>query len=349
VGAHYSRVGIDGGRRLEIRHTIVVSAQFTPPLLFRNAHLQSILPTLKWRRLLLARRASAMLDAAQEHILDCGDGVRLMGLHSPHRDATSRPLAMLLHGWEGDADSLYVLSLASHLYSLGYDIFRLNFRDHGPTHHLNRDIFHSCRIAEVIGAVRAVQEKFSPTSLNLAGFSLGGNFALRIAARAPQAGIRLAHAVAVCPVLSPRKTLDALQAGWFVYEQYFVRKWKSSLRIKQQLFPRHFDFDEIFRLDNLNDMTDVLVRKYSEFPDMHTYLEGYAIVGEALTGLTVDSHILLAADDPIIPIHDAALLARSPKLAVNILPRGGHCGFLESVTRASWADNTIGRILETQN
>ena len=34
-----------------------------------------------------------------------------------------------------------------------YDVARLNLRDHGDSHHLNDEIFHSCRIAEVVGAV----------------------------------------------------------------------------------------------------------------------------------------------------------------------------------------------------
>jgi len=303
---------------------------------------------MKVRRPVLARRARALLACAREHVLDCGDGVRLMGVHSAHpvtADAKPRPLVMLFHGWEGSADSLYLLSLGSHLFEQGYDIFRLNFRDHGPTHHLNRDIFHSCRIAEVVGAVRAVQELFSPPSLSLAGFSLGGNFALRVAVRAPKEGIRLKHAIAVCPVLCPRKTLVALETGWFVYEQYFVRKWKSSLRIKQRCFPEHFDFGEILRMKNLYDMTDVMVRQHSHFPDTPTYLKGYAIVDDVLADLQVDSHVLLAADDPIIPAHDAQFLARSPKLSIATAPHGGHCGFLDRFGSESWADREVARIL----
>jgi predicted alpha/beta-fold hydrolase len=324
-------------------------APFTPPAWLRNAHLQSVLPSLKLRRPLLARRATAMLACATEQILDCGDGVRLMGLHSAHpstADAPSRPLVMLLHGWEGSADSLYMLSLGGYLFDRGYDIFRLNFRDHGPTHHLNRDIFHSCRIAEVVGAVKAVQEKFSPSGLSLAGFSLGGNFALRVAVRAPKVGIKLACAIGVCPVLHPRTTLAALEKGWFVYERYFVHKWKSSLRIKQRHFPEQFDFAEIMRMQNLNDMTDVLVRRHTEYPDMPTYLNGYAIVEDVLSELQVESHVILAEDDPIIPAHDVRFLAQSAHLNVTTVKHGGHCGFLDRMHSESWIDRTVAGILE---
>ncbi|MBC7984978.1 MAG: alpha/beta hydrolase, partial [Candidatus Obscuribacterales bacterium] len=129
---------------------------FSPPWLLRNAHVQSVLPSLKIRRPLLMRRARAMLAVSKPVLLDCGEGVRLLGMHSAQPNAqiaaqgTQRSeLVVLIHGWEGSADSLYVMSLAGYLFDHGYHVFRLNLRDHGPTHHLNEDIFHSCRIAEV--------------------------------------------------------------------------------------------------------------------------------------------------------------------------------------------------------
>jgi predicted alpha/beta-fold hydrolase len=315
---------------------------FTPPWLLRNAHVQSILPSLKLRKPLLARRVRAMLTASQSILLDCGDGVRLLGMHSPQPSAVGArgELVVLIHGWEGSADSLYIMSLAGYLFDHGFDVFRLNLRDHGPTHHLNEDIFHSCRIAEVVGAVRAIQEQLKPAALSLAGFSLGGNFCLRVAARAPAAQIRLRKVIAICPVLSPHRTMEALEAGWFGYQRYFIQKWKRSLREKQIHFPKKYDFAEIFKEQSLSTMTDVLVRRHSEFADVNSYLNGYAIVGDALADLKVESHVVLAADDPIIPVRDVDGLAKSAALHIKVLNHGGHCGFVDRLGRESFADRT---------
>jgi predicted alpha/beta-fold hydrolase len=324
------------------------TAHFLPPRFLRNGHVQSVVSSLTFRRPFLRRRAKALLANSREHILDCGDGVRLMGFHSAQPNTNNnepRPLVILLHGWEGHAESNYVLSLGSYLFGKGFDIFRLNFRDHGPTHHLNRDIFHSCRLPEVVGAVQAVQRLFSPSSMSIAGFSLGGNFALRVAAKAPQAAIKLQHAIAVCPVLHPKKTLAAMEKGWFVYQKYFIRKWKSSLRIKQKCFPEHFDFSNILRMSSLNDMTDVMVRHHSEYADLSTYLDGYAIVDDVLANLTVDSHVILAEDDPIIPVHDVRFLAQSPHLKITTVKHGGHCGFMDRLHTESWLDRNVAAIL----
>jgi len=136
------------------------------------------------------RRAAALRAGAQQWLLDCGDNVRSQGFLTPARmremphGPACRHIAVVLHGWEGSADSCYVISLGAELLARGYDVLRLNLRDHGDSHHLNREIFHSCRLAEVVGATRAVAERFPAAQIFLTGFSLGGNFMLRVAADA---------------------------------------------------------------------------------------------------------------------------------------------------------------------
>lgn len=321
---------------------------FAPPSWLTNPHLQSILPSLRLRRLLLASRARDLLACSKEQILDCGADVRLLGHYSSREAAGKAPakdLVVLLHGWEGSADSLYVLSLGSYLFERGCDIFRLNFRDHGDSHHLNEEVFHSCRLDEVVGAVHCVQKRHPQRRLSLAGFSLGGNFALRVAARAPAAGIRLEQAVAVCPVLSPHSTMEALEHGPFIYQQYFLSKWKRSLRLKQQLFPQRYDFSFILQQRSLRAMTALLVERYSEFADLDAYLHGYSVVGDALANLEVPAHLLVALDDPIIPARDLKDLARNPNLHLIAAANGGHCGFMDRINSESWADRQIAQLL----
>src|SRR3546814_15925587 len=77
----------------------------------------------------------------------------------------------------------------------------------------------------------------------VAGYSLGGNFALRLALRAPGAGLQLAPVAAVCPVLDPARTMDAMEAGLPFYLWHFERKWRSSLARNRALFPQRHDFD----------------------------------------------------------------------------------------------------------
>jgi len=321
------------------------NVRFEPPRWLANPHLQSILPSSPPRRALTARRAAPLLAASRDMLVDCGDGVRLHGHYAAQRGA-ARDLVLLVHGWEGSAESQYVLSAAQYLFERGFEIFRLNLRDHGPSHHLNPELFHSCRIAEVVGAVRSIQQMFPARVLSMVGYSLGGNFALRVAARAPAAGIELRQVVAVCPVLDPAHTLDRLENGLWIYCNYFVLKWRSSLRLKRRAWPDLYDLDELLESRDLTQMTEQLVLKYSGFPDLMSYLHGYAIVGDALANLAVPSRIIAALDDPIIPAQDLARLAASPRLVISAVQRGGHCGFLENLARESWADRQVFTTLD---
>jgi predicted alpha/beta-fold hydrolase len=332
------------------RRTPVTSGDFRPPPWLRHPHVQSIYPSLPLRRRAVERRCDALLRASRDVLVDGGDGVRLLAHVATQGDvgrSAAHSLAVLIHGWEGSANSLYVLALGQSLLEAGYDVARLNLRDHGESHHLNAELFHSCRIDEVVGAVRTLQRTHGASRrLCLAGFSLGGNFALRVGARAAEAGIDVSRIVAVCPVVDPEHTLVRLEHGWALYRQYFIWKWRRSLRRKQRAWPEVYaSLGDILRLDNLTDMTGRLAVHYGGFPSLQEYLHGYSLVGPALERLTASpglrARIISAADDPIIPASDLERIARPPNLEVTLTSFGGHCGFYGGRSGSSWLERVV--------
>jgi len=318
---------------------------FDPPVGLRHRHVQSLLAGWPWRYRWLRPRAAALLAASRDEVLDCGAGVRLLGHYGaqPHE---SRGLAILLHGWEGSAAASYVVSTGTALYGAGYDVFRLNFRDHGETFALNRDLFHSCRIDEVVGALRAIAARHPARRTFLIGHSLGGNFALRAAARAPAAGIDVTKVVAICPVLRPSSTMRALEDGLWVYRKYFLNRWRRSLLAKAACFPELYDFGNLRRFPTLTATTEFFATRYAGFADLDSYLAGYAITGDALAGLAVPTRLIAAADDPVIPIADLKDLAVTRALTIEVFAHGGHCAFLEDYRLRSWLDRAVVAELE---
>jgi hypothetical protein len=313
---------------------------FRPQRLLRGPHLQTLLASVGPRRADVAERSRGVLNASRDLVLECGDGVRLLAHHSAHGDG-ERDLVVLLHGWEGSAQSQYLLSAAASLFDQGYDVVRLNLRDHGPTHHLNRELFHSCRIDEVVGATSEIAQRIAHRRLLFVGYSLGGNFALRVALRAPGRGIRLDAVAAICPVLDPAQTMGHLESGSFIYRRYFIFKWARSLRMKAAAWPGVFDFSKILATPSLASMTRDLVETFTDFPAVEVYLRGYALVGEILAPLEVPSLIIAADDDPIISAEGLSRLARPKSLFIDAQPFGGHCGFLEGLRGPSWADRRV--------
>ena len=316
-------------------------SEFLPPRWLRSPHLQSVLSSSPLRAIRARRRLHAIAATHDEHLVDGGDGVRLHGLHSVVRGVPSRGLALLLHGWEGSAESSYMRLTAAELLHRGFEVFRLNFRDHGDSHHLNEGLFHSNRIDEIVDALRAVAARWPIQPLFAAGYSLGGNFALRLALRAHSHGLPLQRAVAVCPLLDPARAMDAMEAGLPFYMRYFERKWRGSLARKRELFPQAHGFDDgVLRL-RMRALTEWMVLRHTGFASLDDYWNGYSVAGERLRALPIPADILMAADDPVIPLREFEAIAGFPNVQVELAAHGGHCGFIENAKLDGYAERWV--------
>ena len=321
--------------------------EFAPPKSLRGPLAQSLIANMGPRRFRVLSDASTMLANARDEVVDCGNDVRLLLHHTPPRSGELHQVVILIHGWEGSANSTYLLSAATRLSEAGYRIVRINLRDHGNSHHLNEGMFHSCRLTEVIGAVRWVQTTFPDEAILLVGFSLGGNFSLRIAAKAVDEQLKIEQVIALCPVLDPKQTMITLDEGWLGYRMFFIRKWRYSLEKKKAAFPNVYDFSNLKRFSTLRSMTNYFVQRYTDFPDLESYLNGYSLTGERLAGLTVPAKILLASDDPVIPVSDLERIAQPSCLTVDRSEYGGHCGFLSGYRLNSWLDQYILDVVDS--
>jgi len=315
-------------------------SKFVPSLGLRSGHTQSLLSSSGIRRRAVTMRSAAVRKAGEVWTLDGGDGIRLQGLYSP-QSADSKGLVVLLHGWEGSVNSNYVLGNAARLYAAGFDIFRLNFRDHGDTHHLNHEIFHSCRLDEVVTALRNLQDRLAAKNWFLAGYSLGGNFSMRVGLKAMEASLDIRHIVAVCPVINPANAMISMEQGIRFYEWYFERKWSRSLRIKQAAFPELYGEENWYDIKGLRERTHYLATRHAGFESADEYFRGYSIADDRLAPLAVPATLLTSADDPVVPVADFEHLPENPGIELVITKYGGHCGFLKNWKLESMAEDLI--------
>ncbi|WP_395374022.1 YheT family hydrolase [Marinicella sp. W31] len=312
-----------------------------PPIRPKNRHLQSFLASarLRLRRL---KEGNPVIEKQQEVMLDTPDA-RLQGFYTP---GNTDQLSILLHGWEGSAESTYIQLLANTLHEQGHAIFRLNFRDHGATHHLNKDLFHSCRLQEVVDAIAAAQRQHPYQHNNLIGFSLGGNFALRVASKADSANIRLQRVFSVSPPINPKNSMIAISAS-SIYSRYFLNKWKRSLQIKADLYPQLFTNTAWQPENSLESLTRMLILQLTEYDTTDDYFAGYSITPEIISTISTPTHIITAWDDPVIPFDDFNSIDRLSQVQIKASPHGGHCGFIQGWSMRSWVEDYI--IEETQH
>jgi predicted alpha/beta-fold hydrolase len=304
--------------------------------IFRSGHTNSILAGSPARKLVAQRKSKYFRKQAKQTIIPAGHGIRLSALYNT-QEKTSYPVVVLLHGWLGCADSLYLITLGNFLFKQGFHVVRLNLRDHGNSHHLNEKIFHSCRIQEVINACIHIQHEFKQ-SISLIGFSLGANFALRINAFTTPQQLDLKSTISFCPVIDPSSTLNALEHSLLVYRNYFMQRWKASFHQKAETFPHLYSKKTFDTARTLTQATENLATRYAGFNNLHSYLNGYSIAGDRLSTLQSSAHIVLAKDDPIIPWEDQNKLATNQHSNIVLTEHGGHCGFLEPNLCSPWIE-----------
>jgi predicted alpha/beta-fold hydrolase len=297
---------------------------YAPPWWLRNPHVQTVVGS-RGRAYWVDKRARSLKQASERRLVQATSGARLETWHNLQN---GRPAVIIIHGWLGHADSGYVLSAATALASHGFSVVRLNLRDHGETTDLNEQLFHSARIDEVVDAVAEIRSAIGEP-VALLGFSLGGNFALRVASAT---GI---PALAVCPAMDPAASTTAIDQGLAIYRWFFVRKWHAALAAKQAAFPELYDFGPAMNLRRVASLTELFVREYTPFHDLQDYFDRYTLTGRTLSN--TPGTIVYAEDDPVIPTSGFADLPASLKVVP--IRRGGHCAFVTKPSEASWIDH----------
>jgi len=330
--------------------------EFRPNRLIAHPQLQTIIASRGPRHRAWLRRGSLMQALAQPQVFDTGViehgvAVRLGGWYSPQPQTTaSRGLAVLIHGWQGAHDSTYLYSMACQLHAGGWDVLRLNLRDHGGSETLNRGMFNSARIDEVLGAIRSAQQVHAaahPSApLVIVGFSLGGNFALRVALKGPAQGIHPALSVAICPVLDPHAAMQAIDTGPHIFRAYFAGKWRNTLRAKAAAWPGHYDFRRHLPVRGLVGATRMFAEDFTPYGGYEAYAGAYHLHARQLMEAPSPLAVIMAQDDPVIPFRDfAELRATGAVRSFDAPAHGGHCGFIENLRLDSWAEARVMELL----
>ena len=120
-----------------------------------------------------------------------------------------------------------------------------------------------------------------------------------------------------------------------------MRKWRSSLQRKQQLFPDAYVFDQRFLKQRMRELTAELIERYTEYGSLANYLDGYSIHEDRLAALAVPTAILTSEDDPIIPVADFRSLQLPHQVDLHVAPHGGHCGFIRDWSLRSYAEDFL--------
>ena len=185
------------------------------------------------------------------------------------------PTIVALHGLNGSSDAHYMRGIAAKAFARGMNVVRLNQRNCGGTEHLSAGLFHSGpHRRRPARDRRAHRRSTACRSIAVAGYSLGGNLALKLAGEYGDAPPSALMAVAaVSPILEICECVHALERpGNWLYQWNFVRDLKARMRRKDRLWPGLFDLSKLEAdQDGARSSTRSTPRRTSASPDAEDY------------------------------------------------------------------------------
>src|SRR5499427_9423978 len=184
---------------------------------------------------------------------------------APQRHAT----LIALHGLNGSSEAHYMRGLAAKAFARGMNVVRLNQRNCGDTERLSEGLFHSGLTADAAHVLHELAHVDGLQTLAVAGYSLGGNLALKLAGEyGPNAPGELVAVAAVSPIIEISQCTRALERkeNW-LYEWNFVRDLKRRMRRKEQCRPGRFDLTRLSAIKSVREFDEVYTAPYFGFRD----------------------------------------------------------------------------------
>lgn len=262
------------------------------------------------------------------------------------------PTLMTLHGLEGSSDAHYMRGLADKAFRRGFNVVRLNQRNCGGTEHLSEGLYHSGLTGDPLSVLRELADHDGLTSIVVAGYSLGGNLALRLAGElGDDAPPWLAAVSAVSPTLELAACMDALERpANRLYEWNFMQSLHRRLRRKAAAFPEVYDTRGLWRIWRVRAFDERYTAPHHGFSSAADYYHRAASM-RVIERVRVPALVITSEDDPFIPpepFRDPRVTA-NPYLTVVMTKHGGHCGYIEAARDGYdgyWAEQAIVEFAE---
>ena len=295
---------------------------FRPCLGMRCGHRQTVLGNLL--------PGGRFPHVARSHQLSLRDG-DLLVVHDdmPADWKPQGPVAVLVHGLGGDHRSGYMVRIAAKLKQRGVRVFRMDQRGCGAAAFLSTRTAHAGRSDDIADLLDWVTSCCPGSKVSLVGFSLGGNAVLKLAGETGSSiPWQLKLVIAVAPPINLEYCAVQLsRPRRRFYDRRFVRQLCRQVRNRCQQMPAAEDLPSGMRPRSVFEFDDCYTSQVNGFRDAVDYYD-QSSAGSRLDSISIETRILVAEDDPVVPIEIFDDISYPDCLRLLKTEHGGHLGYL---------------------
>jgi predicted alpha/beta-fold hydrolase len=315
---------------------------YLPKRGLRNGHLMTV---YVWGR----SRRFPLLGPPEDRLFEVAPGTRVLAHCHWQADRAAHPALLALHGLEGSSSAHYMRGLADKAVAAGFNVVLLNQRNCGGTEQLAEGLYHSGLTADADHVIRELSQRDGIERIVVAGYSLGGNLALKLAgeyAGSPPPPLR--GVAAVSPVMELAACVGALERKRnAIYQWNFVRGLRARMRRKAQHYPGRFAVDRLAGVRTVRQFDEVFTAPHFGFRDASDYYHRASAM-RVIDRVRLPALVITAEDDPFVPVEPFRhpSITTNPHIQLLVTRHGGHCGFLTEAVNGDdgyWAERQIIR------
>lgn len=316
---------------------IIKKSTYITPIIFRNAHLQTVYPSY-FRKVKGVIYRRERVDMPDNDFIDID-----------WSETGSDNLVILSHGLEGDSTRPYMLGMIKAFNRRNWDGVSFNFR--GCSGEMNRTVrfYHGGTTEDLDMVIYHIIKKYHYKRIALVGFSLGGNLTLKYVGEKGNDIIPQIHSAAAVSVpCDLRASAMKLARGTSrIYMKHLLKKLHEKIKSKMALMPGEINDAGFKKIKTFEHFDGRYIAPVYGFRDAFDYWKQCSSK-QFIKYITIPTLIINAKDDPFLdndcfPVNEAR---NSKSVYLEIPLHGGHVGFNSMGKREEyWHESRVSRFI----
>jgi hypothetical protein len=319
--------------------------QFKPAWWMTNRHAQTILPRFF--------RPNLSLNYQLEELPTPDGDFLQLAWSQPFNAQSDKPLALVLHGLEGNIDSFYAKGMMKALHLAGFDVVLMHFRNCGFKPNRLPRAYHSGETSDLRHLLNNLKQRFAHKPIMAVGFSLGGNVLTKYLGEFKENALLDAAAVVSAP-FALASSCQVIQTSCFkLYQKYLLDRLKKStsrklVQIKESIELTKQQLDGIYNLWEFDDKVTAPLHGFKNAAEYYQKASGKPF----LKHIKVPTLVVHAEDDPMLSTEAVPSIDDvSEHVTLAVSKQGGHVGFIAGrnpLKPVFWLEKAVPNFFQQQ-